>query len=463
MVEDISEKRVSIKLEWLLGTIIFLIGNTLAIYELMRVEPIKAGKARLESDFTALEEVNATQKSKIATLNLRLNEVVQKTSAPTLTSPQTGAHRVGSQITFEWAHGEDTAAAKHDFVLELSGAKAKAESKSEAEAEAEETVLYPVLNPEQMAMTIPGNWLEPGRYYWRIIPGHISADNVIATGTPSLYGKFTYHDNWKARLKGTGELRIGTSPTVNGRFNFINKHAQLCGFDIDLMHWLVKELRTIDGLPPDLKIKFVDKVWEDLLPALIDGNIDLVISGMTSTAPRERANRGVLFTAGYYESRQILIATKKSPSFSVKSNLRSKTVGVIKNTTNHDAALYLSNKDGFTVDASYHSYADIIRGIGVGKIDYALVDDVFVIDQLNTEAIYKVPYPLPDDLKVFYRKKLGREKEEFAIAVIDEPGQDDLYDVFNKLLKGKKGQQETRKLKKKWFEASNPTCEPGPM
>lgn len=125
-------------------------------------------------------------------------------------------------------------------------------------------------------------------------------------------------------LKRADTLVVGTTANAPP---FAQKRAgKIEGIEADFAHQLGQYLGK--------KVSFVDMQWERLIPALEEGKIDIIMSGMTIT--QKRIYR-VAFTKPYFRSGQILLVrSDEARSYSsgiydvMGGNPR---VGVVKNTT----------------------------------------------------------------------------------------------------------------------------------
>jgi len=73
-------------------------------------------------------------------------------------------------------------------------------------------------------------------------------------------------------------LRVGTSPDFPP-FEYVDEQGNIVGFDIDMM----RELAKMMGYD-DIEIVSID--FEGLIPALQQGQIDVIAAGMTITEER---------------------------------------------------------------------------------------------------------------------------------------------------------------------------------
>jgi len=79
------------------------------------------------------------------------------------------------------------------------------------------------------------------------------------------------------RIVKNGEMRVGTSAN-QPPFSMKDKDGNLMGYEIELATLLAKSI--------GVEVKFVEKNFSDLLPALEKGEVDVVMSGMTITPDR---------------------------------------------------------------------------------------------------------------------------------------------------------------------------------
>ncbi len=96
-----------------------------------------------------------------------------------------------------------------------------------------------------------------------------------------------------------GELIVGTAGSMPP-FNMTTKGGEIIGFDIDLAQYLA------DGMGVDLKLEVMP--FADLLPALENGKVDMIISAMTITPER---NLKFSFVGPYFVSGKAFLTKKE--------------------------------------------------------------------------------------------------------------------------------------------------------
>ena len=115
------------------------------------------------------------------------------------------------------------------------------------------------------------------------------SSNVLRVGMECNYAPF----NW--------------STTEENEFTVqFNEVDYADGYDV------VIAKRIADGLGMELEIHKMD--WGNLIPGVQNGEIDLIIAGMTDTEERRES---VLFTSPYYVSEEVVIVRKDSPLASI--------------------------------------------------------------------------------------------------------------------------------------------------
>jgi ABC-type amino acid transport substrate-binding protein len=124
------------------------------------------------------------------------------------------------------------------------------------------------------------------------------------------------------------EFRIGIAPIYSPlAYKF---RGQLVGLEVDFAEQLGKEL--------DKQITFVETPWPELIPALVEGKIDIIMSGMSITAERAQL---VSFAEPYMQIGQMaLVRARDVSDFSNLKHFLDTTsrVGFVSDTTGEQTA-----------------------------------------------------------------------------------------------------------------------------
>src|SRR5919109_1678126 len=130
------------------------------------------------------------------------------------------------------------------------------------------------------------------------------------------------------------EFRIGIAPDYQPlAYKF---RGLLVGMEVDFANQLGKEL--------DKHITFVETPWSELIPALVEDKIDIIMSGMSITDERAKL---VSFTEPYMQIGQMaLVRARDQASFSNLENFFDTTarVGFVSNTTGEQVAKEIYSK-----------------------------------------------------------------------------------------------------------------------
>ena len=134
----------------------------------------------------------------------------------------------------------------------------------------------------------------------------------------------SYDSNSSIPVKNTKILRVGITP--DSPPIAYTMHGEITGLEADF----ARGLAQFTGR----QLRFVKLKWEDQIPALLSGKIDIIMSGMTITPARSYR---VAFCTPYMISGQVmLVRARELPRFSNgPSDLfnTSITIGTVKNTT----------------------------------------------------------------------------------------------------------------------------------
>lgn len=108
-----------------------------------------------------------------------------------------------------------------------------------------------------------------------------------------LSPKFAFPESYtnSAILKTAGTLRVGVNPLF-WPFSFINDKGERVGVDLDIARLLA------EGMKVKLKI-IVPNTFDELVPMLVSGDIDIIIAAMSRTFDRAQQ---VDFTVPYFKT-----------------------------------------------------------------------------------------------------------------------------------------------------------------
>lgn len=179
-------------------------------------------------------------------------------------------------------------------------------------------------------------------------------------------------------------LRVGTSPDFPP-FEYIDeKTNEIVGIDIDLIKAIAKKL--------GYEVEIISIDFDGLIPALEQGHIDVIISGMTITEEREKR---VDFSIPYWEADQAILVVKGS-NYKPQNlkDLNNRVVGVQTGTTAAELLDELVEQNYKIEVRKYPSYTLAVQDLVNGRIDAVVVDSPVAktLEKLyNVEASAIVP------------------------------------------------------------------------
>jgi len=229
------------------------------------------------------------------------------------------------------------------------------------------------------------------------------------------------------KIKEKGYIVVGTSADFPP-FEMVNEKGEIVGLDIDIAKKIAEKL--------GVKLVIKDMAFEGLIPALLSGDVDMVIAGMTITEERAKV---VDFSIPYFEADQAVLVLKSREDIKSVDDLAGKKIGVQEGTTGDFWVTDNLAKKGKVKEEDVKRYP---------KLTVALLElksggiDAVVIDKPAAEMYAK----LDESLKVAFVIKTG---EKYGIAV--KKGNKDLLQVINQVIKELIESGELEKLIKKWF------------
>ena len=153
------------------------------------------------------------------------------------------------------------------------------------------------------------------------------------------------------RIQQRGELIVGTMGNMPP-LNMTSKDGEIFGLEPDLARLMANAM--------NVKVKFVTKPFNELLPALRTGEVDMVLSGMTITPER---NRKVAFIGPYFISGKAFLTKIKTIAYADEAkdanNPNTKIVTLRGSTSQAFAEAFLDKTTLFTT-GNYDEAVDMV-------------------------------------------------------------------------------------------------------
>jgi polar amino acid transport system substrate-binding protein len=224
-----------------------------------------------------------------------------------------------------------------------------------------------------------------------------------------------------------GELIVGITgeqPPLNAT----TKDGEIIGFDADLARAIAKGM--------NLNIRFSRMPFSELLPALQEGKVDIVVSGVTMTPER---NTKVAFGGPYFISGKGILLKIKSMDLLKKEGLNSDKlrVSTLKSSTSQKVVEVLAPNANLTLTDNYDQAIELLLN---DKIDAVIAD-----------------YPFCAYMAVRFADKelaVGETKLTVEPLGIAMPEDTLFINVVENSLKALNLTGVMTDLKEKWFESS---------
>lgn len=221
---------------------------------------------------------------------------------------------------------------------------------------------------------------------------------------------------------------VGTSATYPP-FASENSQKQIVGFDVDVINAVAQK--------GGFKVRLVNTPFVGIFPSLVNGDIDLIVSGVTIN---ERRKQSYDFTAPYFEARQ-LIAVPTSSTAKRLQDLAGRKVAVVTGSTGDDMASRAFGKTSANI-RRFDTTPLIIAELAAGGVEAAIGDNGVIAYRVQEHKSLKTI----DDPSL--------PKEYFGIAV--KQGNAALRDTLNKGLAAIIADGTYAKIYRTWFKSEPP-------
>jgi polar amino acid transport system substrate-binding protein len=164
---------------------------------------------------------------------------------------------------------------------------------------------------------------------------------------------------------GAGTITPGTAPGF-APFEY-NEGGELTGFDVELTEAIVARTDYEFG-------GFETFEFDSLIPALQDGNIDVIAAAMTITDERDQQ---IDFSNSYYEANQaVLVSSDADFDPGSREDLDGQVVGAQSGTTGEGEVDALIEEDIISEDdkRTYDNYELAVQDLENGNIDAVIID-----------------------------------------------------------------------------------------
>jgi len=171
-------------------------------------------------------------------------------------------------------------------------------------------------------------------------------------------------------LQSKKTLNVGTDATYEP-FESIDESGNFVGFDMELIKMVAAEMKM------ELNLQNVN--WDGIIPGLINGNYDCLISAMTITEERQKE---ISFSDPYFSIKQVIVVKEENDRIKTPADLVGKTVTAQIGTTGD---LYASEIRGIKMKR-FDTNPQAVQELLNNNADAVVMDDL-----VASEAVSKNP------------------------------------------------------------------------
>jgi arginine/lysine/histidine/glutamine transport system substrate-binding and permease protein len=196
------------------------------------------------------------------------------------------------------------------------------------------------------------------------------------------------------------------------------------GFDIDLGNAIARELGR------GVKARWVNNSFDGIFAALLSGKFDLVMSGVTITAERQKQ---MAFSEPYYHSGQIIAVRKGDTSIRKPEDLRGKTAAVQLGTTGQ----FAMEKVGGINIRKYNDLNLALLDVSIGRVD-AAVGDLPAVREMIRKGHPRLT-------------TVGHLLSNEVVGIVMRPGEPELTAAVNAALERVRASGEYDRIYEQWL------------
>lgn len=234
-----------------------------------------------------------------------------------------------------------------------------------------------------------------------------AARRVLLAGLACALGAVT------AEAKEWKTVRVGTDATYPP-FESVNPQGQIVGFEVDYMKALCEKMKVT--------CTFQNQDWDGIIPALLAGKFDVIISSMNETPARAKR---VLFSDVYYATSPVISTSASNKSDDVSpAAMKGKTIGAQSSTT---FANYIDKTYKDAEAKLYPGGDEPLVDLASGRIDY-VINDILVTQGFIDKN--------PGCCRIVAQIDRAKEIDVFGpgVGAAMRPDDTDLKDMINKAI-----------------------------
>jgi ABC-type amino acid transport substrate-binding protein len=213
-------------------------------------------------------------------------------------------------------------------------------------------------------------------------------------------------------------LRVGVSPDAPPLI--FKQNEKIVGLEADLAASMAAYLGK--------ELVMVERVWNDLIPSLLDNQFDIIMSGMSFTVARQQE---IAFSKPYFKSGLMILAkdlhkyTYITSAEAVMAQSVTWRIGVVKGTTGE---IFVRQKSkGAKSMKSFSNQEEALNALLGGRIDVFIHDAPMILmmaGKYQTEGVKPLPVMLNEEYLAWGMRKTDPELIASVNAFLDQAKSD---------------------------------------
>jgi polar amino acid transport system substrate-binding protein len=245
---------------------------------------------------------------------------------------------------------------------------------------------------------------------------------VVAAIAPFACAEPESSDGALSAIRARGELIVGTEAEFYP-FEYATPSGEYEGFDMDLARMLAKDM--------GVKLRIENMNFTGLIPSLLAGKIDMIVSGMTAT--EERAEM-IAFTDSYFMTGLCLLLNKETAGSvtSWRDLDDPKWRIAVKTGTTGDIAV--QDKLPKAQRTSFPKEADCAQEVATGRADAFVYDQLSIVKHWkeNPGTTRAILQPFTKEPYASGMRKEDTKLREYVNAFLKRIREDGRYDDLAK-------------------------------
>lgn len=191
-------------------------------------------------------------------------------------------------------------------------------------------------------------------------------------------------------------------------FESLDSAGKIEGFDVDLMNAMAKA--------GNFKVEFKHQPWDNLFPSLNNGDVDVVMSGVTITDDRKKS---MDFTDPYFEITQVVLVPQGKTVASSEDLKKLTKVGVVTGYTGDFSVSKLLGNDNPKI-ARFETVPLVVKELENGGLDAVVSDSAVIANYVKNNPTKGMNFVTLPDFDVEHYGIATRKGDAATIQMLND-------------------------------------------